>query len=335
MLDTAIVTTTINYPKTFVEKYASTDALLIVVGDEKTPPETEELVTQHGGRYLPSYDQNQWQCSVAIGWNKIQRRNIGFLEAYRLGADVVITVDDDNLPENADVWLAGHKRNLSDYVENTVTTNIGWFNPGWLLNHQVQARGFPYFVVDRPLDFNSGTSKNPVGVSAGLWLGDPDVDAMTRIVQGLETYELRGPDRSVIEPGTWAPINSQNTAWRRDLLPLTFLPPYVGRWDDILGGYVAQWSLWAAGYSVAYGQPLVRQDRNEHNLWKDLADEIAGYEYTTVICDMLAQNPASGEPLADLELFSRLFTKEQFGKWDVYRVNNFIHRWIEDWTALI
>ena len=33
-----------------------------------------------------------------VGWNKIQRRNLGFLYAYDQGADVVATVDDDNIP---------------------------------------------------------------------------------------------------------------------------------------------------------------------------------------------------------------------------------------------
>ena len=38
------------------------------------------------------------ELSDAIGWNSIQRRNIGLLYAYEQGADVIATVDDDNIP---------------------------------------------------------------------------------------------------------------------------------------------------------------------------------------------------------------------------------------------
>ena len=50
--------------------------------------------------YLDPKEQEERYKEVSdlIGWNCIQRRNIGFLEAYRLGAEIVASVDDDNIP---------------------------------------------------------------------------------------------------------------------------------------------------------------------------------------------------------------------------------------------
>ena len=33
-----------------------------------------------------------------IGWKCIQRRNFALIQAYKYGADVIATIDDDNIP---------------------------------------------------------------------------------------------------------------------------------------------------------------------------------------------------------------------------------------------
>jgi len=48
--------------------------------------------------YLTPDEQCKYKCSELLGWNTITRRNIALLEALRWGADVIITVDDDNIP---------------------------------------------------------------------------------------------------------------------------------------------------------------------------------------------------------------------------------------------
>ncbi|MEL0238392.1 MAG: hypothetical protein VW946_02870, partial [Gammaproteobacteria bacterium] len=94
-----IVTTTINDPQEATLKFAAmTDWHLIVVGDTKTPHNLYrnlENVT-----YLSPEDQESLskELSDSIGWKSIRRRNLGFLKAYQMGADVMATVDDDNIP---------------------------------------------------------------------------------------------------------------------------------------------------------------------------------------------------------------------------------------------
>lgn len=93
-----IVTTTINPPTEATLKFLSKkDWTLIVVGDLKTP---HNLYKKLNCIYLhPDEQEKKYRkLSDIIGWKTIQRRNIGFVEAFRLGADVIATVDDDNIP---------------------------------------------------------------------------------------------------------------------------------------------------------------------------------------------------------------------------------------------
>ena len=79
-----IVTTTINSPTEATLKFAlEKEWTLIVVGDLKTP---HELYQNLNCIYLHPDDQKRKfpKLSEIIGWKTIQRRNIGFIEAYNL-----------------------------------------------------------------------------------------------------------------------------------------------------------------------------------------------------------------------------------------------------------
>jgi hypothetical protein len=80
------------------------------------------------------------------------------------------------------------------------------------------------------------------------------------------------------------PFNSQNTFLHRDCFPLYFLFPHVGRMDDIWASYVLQ------SYhrdSVVYGRASVYQERNEHDLSRDLEGELIGYKDTLALARSL------------------------------------------------
>ena len=99
MIKKFIVTTTINPPTKALIKFSRfNDWKLIVVGDLKTPE--KEFKSLKNCIYLNPNQQEKIskKLSDQIGWNCIQRRNFGFIYAYKLGAEVVATVDDDNIP---------------------------------------------------------------------------------------------------------------------------------------------------------------------------------------------------------------------------------------------
>ncbi|MBW3556180.1 MAG: hypothetical protein KY454_04475, partial [Actinobacteria bacterium] len=135
-----IVTTTINPPTSAVKKYdALPDWDLIVMGDQKTPP---DYALERGTYVSPDEQQAiDAELSELIGWNCIQRRNLGFLLAWRMGADIVATVDDDNVPLAH--W--GEKLFVGEEVEATVyETAIPAFDPVGATNYpHLWHRGYP------------------------------------------------------------------------------------------------------------------------------------------------------------------------------------------------
>src|SRR5215472_3795893 len=105
-MTTALVTTTIQVPKVLelyrrcAKSALRNDCLFFVAGDLKTPP---DLV----GDYIylpPEKQQADWKTSRVLPWNSITRRNIAILEALKAKADIIITVDDDNIPLNTDYF---------------------------------------------------------------------------------------------------------------------------------------------------------------------------------------------------------------------------------------
>jgi hypothetical protein len=88
--------------------------------------------------------------------------------------------------------------------------------------------------------------------------------------------------------GAWSPFNSQSTAWFPKAYPLLYLPSYCSfRMTDIWRSFVAQRIAWENGWSVLYSSPDVVQDRNEHSLMRDFADEVPGYLHNRTIGDRL------------------------------------------------
>lgn len=293
-----LITTTINVPRNLRDWRASgfnDHDVFIVAGDLKTPHVAVEqfLRTLPGdNRYLHPDGQRGWASSEVLGWNCIQRRNIALLEALRLKPEWIITVDDDNYPIDPDhaLYLEDIFSGLNaDYL--TVSGMEGWWNVGEMLTPAVVHRGYPLSrrpVEERALHYHRNQS---IGVVASLWLGDPDIDAPQRMTHRYAIESMATEQSRVLESGTWCPFNSQATAWITELAPLMAVWPGVGRYDDIFASYLARAVMDATRYRVLYGQPLVRQTRNAHNVLNDLRNEFFGFEHTDALCDKLRELP--------------------------------------------
>jgi len=90
-----IVTTTIYEPSIAIKKFSElNDWKLIVVGDKKTPHDKYYDLQNCNKNviYLDTEYQNENYNTLSnlIGWNCIQRRNIGYIEAYKRGADIML-----------------------------------------------------------------------------------------------------------------------------------------------------------------------------------------------------------------------------------------------------
>ncbi len=287
----ALATTTIHVPHALkLMRKCSPDVAIFIAADNKTPPEVSELLIELGGNFHYSAGQgpSDWKCSEAIGWNTLARRNIAFLEALKWGADVIYSWDNDNLPTDRDMffkldWLLLRAK----FNGIQVSSPGGWFDPGNLLIPATRHRGIPH--AGHRTKHAEPVTDARVGVAAGLVIGDPDIDATTRmeIRPDIGAVHLLGQTGVVVNPHTWTVFNSQNTAVIRELIPAWFMMPGVGRHDDIYASLIVQRVARERNLHVHFGPPFTYQQRNEHNLITDLRAEIDGMENVQKIADFL------------------------------------------------
>lgn len=284
-----IITTTINEPTEATIKFCKIadekDFTFVIIGDTKTPHVSYKNLTDvyNNVVYLSPVDQDILypELSEIIGWKTIQRRNIGFVYAYQNGADVVATVDDDNIPyENwGDNILLGQEIEVDEY-ENT---SCPYFDALSTTEHNdLWHRGFPieYLQVKNNIEYKGKTKVTPM-VQAEFWDGDPDIDAICRLSK-KPIVKFNS-----FEPFTTkqlTPFNSQNTFIHRDVLKYYSVFPYTGRMDDIWGSYVLQHHF---PNSVIFAKASVYQARNPQDLVRNLENEVIGYRNTLNLLDNL------------------------------------------------
>ena len=313
-MSAALVTTSIYVPK-LLEDYAldavatgHSDTVFVVIGDRKTPVEAKrwalDLASRHGIplEFLDCDDQVVYlrrfpELADHLPWNSIQRRNIGLLRAFELGCDPVITIDDDNFLLDAD-FVGLHSMAGMEVTLDSLNSSSGWVDVCRDLEElrgvPFYHRGFPPGQRWKPQETTVGSRSGRVVVNAGLWLGDPDVDALQRLVYPVEVVRYRRDGNFALELGTWSPFNSQNTSLAREVLPAYFLSPRIGRFDDIWASYVVCRIADQLGHMIAFGQPLVRQERNPHDYWKDLDLEREPMQVSDRLCSHLRKIELAG-----------------------------------------
>lgn len=278
----AIVTTTIYPPsKATLEFAKKSDWEFIIVGDLSTPHKDYRNLEKRfpNVHYLSPKDQEKKykKISDTIGWKCIMRRNIGFLTAYDMGADIVATIDDDNIPyDNWGQDILVNKEVEVDYWE----TELPAFDPLSILkSNQLWHRGYPIELLkERHNIVYMGKIKRKVLVQADLWDGDPDIDALARIVYNpiIRIPDIKNPYCS----NKIVPFNSQNTFLSREVLPFYSVLPHIGRMDDIWGAYILQHFF---PNSVVFNKASVYQQRNEQDVIKNLEKEMYGYKKTLTL----------------------------------------------------
>ena len=278
-----IISTTINPPTEAIEKFDNLkDWNLIVSGDLKTPKNYK----LKNGVHIGPKDQEKIskKLSNLIGWNCIQRRNFAMIMAYKQGADIIATIDDDNIP------FANWGKNL--LIEKKVKakkyiTKEEAFDPISVTNYKhLWHRGFPLQILktkNKTKDIKKINSY--FDVQADFWNGDQDIDAVCRMEHAPECKF-----QTSVFPFTsnkMSPFNSQNTYLKRKVMEHYFLFPHIGRMDDIWASHYVE----AKGFKVLYNKPSVYQQRNVHDLTKDMKKEYIGYENNLNLINELKKNP--------------------------------------------
>lgn len=303
-----IILTSISEPTVATLKYCEIadqkDWKLIFVGDLKTPHASYQALEKKYKNFMYMTPEQQEQLypelSEAIGWNKCQRRNIGWVYAYDQGADLVATSDDDNIPYDnwGDEIFVGQEIEIDNYEHLTANA----FDPISPTEHnELWHRGYPieFVPVKNNIEYK-GKIKRKVLVQADFWDGDPDIDAVCRITK---KPIVKFNDFKPFGSTQISPFNSQNTFLAREVIPYYVVFPYLGRMDDIWGAYVLQHFF---PDSVIYNKATVYQDRNVHNLVNNMMDEVIGYRNTLDLIN-------------NLENFKNYLPENVAKFWDVYR----------------
>jgi hypothetical protein len=119
--------------------------------------------------------------SELIGWNCIQRRNLAILEAYNMGADFIGIIDDDNIPYED--WGDNLLVNKEITVTNYLTDDVVFDSLGVMKGYEhLWHRGFPLQRVPFRNYSNTSTKTIIPSVQVIYWDGDPDVDAVCRMI---------------------------------------------------------------------------------------------------------------------------------------------------------
>lgn len=271
----ALCLTTINAPNACLraldEGARGAGVPFFIAGDTKTPagftlPGATYLSIEEQGRRFPRL------CAL-LPVKHYTRKNTAYLAAIKAGAGEIQETDDDNFPR------AGFWRREAWSAADVVRGAGPWLNVYGLFGApRCWPRGLPLEFVQR----SSGVSSRARGLTRGLiaqGLADenPDVDAVYRLTHELPVSFADAP-AVVLAPGTWCPFNSQNTVFAREVFSLLYLPSHCSfRMTDIWRSFVAQRCLWELGEGVVFHGSTVWQERNEHNLLRDFADEVPGY----------------------------------------------------------
>ena len=124
MLSKALVITSINRPNKVLKKYSELskkhNVKFYIIGDKKTPKNfkiknSNYLSLSHQKKLIFSY-------SKICKKNTYVRKNIGYLEAMRNGADVILETDDDNMPKQ------NFFANIDPYINSIILKNKNWIN---------------------------------------------------------------------------------------------------------------------------------------------------------------------------------------------------------------
>lgn len=166
-------------------------------------------------------------------------RNLGFAQAYKDGADIFISLDDDTLPGGD---------TIQDHLDILNTRQpISYMNS----TDDVYMRGFPYWAREEA----------PVMFSHGVWNGVYDFDASTQLVLGTPQPRHR---KMPVPKGILMPVCVMNVAFKRKVLPYYYQAPMFGdmnRFADIFSGWEVKKSIDENNWAMVTGYAKVNHNR--------------------------------------------------------------------------
>jgi len=302
-----IVITTINEKSEAVKKFSKFKGWeVILVGDKKS----HKIKNKNNITFLSVEDQRKlgFEIFKHCPYNSYSRKNIGYLYAMKLGADVIYDTDDDNLPYS-------HWAFPDFHIDRYANCNKSFVNIyQYFTSEKIWPRGYPLDEINTPQKISIKKSRK---LKVGLWQGmvdiDPDVDAIYRLAIGKKIRFCK-KNPIVLNKRLYCPLNSQNTLWSQEVFSCLYLPVSVSfRFTDILRGYIAQRLFWENDYRVGFTGATVYQNRNKHNLMKDFEDEMC-YIHIKDIVEILERQKLTSDVWENMLKIYKALRKKNYVK---------------------
>ena len=298
---TALITTTIHKPEVLsLYRAHDPDVMFFVAGDLKTPAEAADFCNEMDNCvYLTAHYQDgaYYKSSKLLGWNTDSRRNYALLEAMRWKADVIVSCDDDMIP-NADNFFGEFNRacDTDPFWGLQLGLPNHWFDAGEFTIPKARQRGIP---VDAQCHSAPSFVHNvQIGAAQGIILGVPDATASEAIANRPHVHSGTDILHSgfVVHPKANAVFNSQLTAFRGELAP-AFAQFYFaqGRNTDIQASLLMRRIMRQRDLYTYFGPPLAYHARQSRPLLNDLRSEMIGNERMNEYADYLNRAPLPAE----------------------------------------
>ena len=290
----AIVIPTIrdlNFLKSWGEQFR--DCIGIIIEDHrskeiKTPKNYFKRVFHYSWEDI---DSDLGKDSWIISRKNAGIRSYGFLKAYRLGADVTITLDDDCYPVKNQPLVKQHLENLS------LCAPLDWY-PTYPHRQYFYTRGIPYKIRD----------KKEVVISHGLWTNILDFDAKTQLKYPTLHVPASFDFAEFIPKDYFFPMCSMNLAFKTKITPIMYFPPmgydnkgnYWGydRFDDIWAGIFAKKIIDYLGYAVVNGSPFV-EHRKASSIFQNLKKEEKGVKTNEKLYELILSVQLESKTMKD------------------------------------
>jgi len=232
---------------------------------------------------------NLWhEAASEVAWLIPQKnpacKNLGLYDAWFLGHDTIILLDDDCDCRVEPEFL--YKININrTSTTHRVSTPHNWYNPMGLLGEtSMWSRGFPYEYRHEPTpllrDPYFGEQVRPM-FNEGLWTGTPDINGIDKFVTDNVTAERTcGFTQVALTRGQYLPLSIMNVQLHRDLIPAFYQPPdyslpgghRIRRHDDVWSFLFLKTLMDVRGDVATVGRPIVWHRKEGDRIQETLSE---------------------------------------------------------------
>ena len=292
IISNCIVITTINKPSKQILQYSQLKNWdLIIVGDSKTDASYYKNINCI---YLGLEEQKEMFSSFYefVPTKSYTRKMFGYLYAFKHNYNTIYDTDDDNLYKDLTIDWVTNNRNIA-CTDNGFTNIYKAYT-----DRDIWPRGIPpkhKSIYKIPILSNELPDLE-VSIIQGLVDNDPDVDAYYRLHTRNEPFNFDTKNYDIIlNKYAICPFNSQNTFWLdKSVFYTMYLPVTVTfRYTDILRGVITLYQLWSKNKTLKFTGASAIQERNQHDLQKDLESEQSMYDTIESVIDLLTTNKDS------------------------------------------